>query len=638
MRGDRISAGILCLIVFVFCARAETAIGDNFNEPVPLEDGILVTNNGNLKSLAAIWSTVVVLDSPQPEPDLVDRLERFRNTINRLHDLVPTFNATKNAWNIRISSIESSISSPGQRAHRTRRGLFDFIGDASNFLFGTASQAQVDECRREIEKASAFNQRVVHSYNSLLTVVNQTRDQLLTNRNHILSIEEYVSKLQNQVNDIERAINESQHQTGLTYAKLIRNTKVNRILSAIEASHGVWLRQHDLYQRQRASLELGWITEEILTPAELRTILTKARAAGFHTPRLEWIYSHVAIKPYWEQSDKIVFVAEIPLTTDANYLRYRIRTWPVPGNDTDYTIEIMSPEDVALDTRTGGIFEPHSCLGKEPAICRTGPVFGAGRLTCPRGIINGDPKQRRGCVARLRKHSDATTRAVEEFVPGHFAITSTGEDYYVYCPTRREERRQLSSGVFVVRVQPGCRISGADWTIYGYERWNSSVTVTLEVVAIVPMDIGGVLPRHMTLPHMNKPNWEQFDEIKDLPMEQLSMDTSGYVEPIEWGSHSGHISWILIIVVCIICGAMVYVGIILCKKQMVCAKLTGFGKQKRERVVVENDVVKSVDGQPQVIPRLYPQVPSTWAALIESKPFDSIVVPPCTHEPMDCSE
>ena len=46
--------------------------------------------------------------------------------------------------------------------------------------------------------------------------------------------------------------------------QLFSISRVDQLLSAFESTHGVWLRQQERYQRQRASLELGYVTEEIL--------------------------------------------------------------------------------------------------------------------------------------------------------------------------------------------------------------------------------------------------------------------------------------------------------------------------------------------------------------------------------------
>ena len=81
-----------------------------------------------------------------------------------------------------------------------------------------------------------------------------------------------------------------------------------------------------------------------------------------------------------EDRNRLIFIVELPLVDETEYLRYRISSWPVPRNTSDYILKIQVPSIVAIDTRHGSISEPHTCIGRQPGICRAGPVYGAGRL------------------------------------------------------------------------------------------------------------------------------------------------------------------------------------------------------------------------------------------------------------------
>ena len=55
--------------------------------------------------------------------------------------------------------------------------------------------------------------------------------------------------------------------------RLKLTVETDRVLSAIEAAHNNWVRQVELYHRQKASLEIGRLTEKILPAKELVRIL-----------------------------------------------------------------------------------------------------------------------------------------------------------------------------------------------------------------------------------------------------------------------------------------------------------------------------------------------------------------------------
>ena len=62
--------------------------------------------------------------------------------------------------------------------------------------------------------------------------------------------------------------------TGLvgSLVALEQSSQIDQILSALESVHYLWLREADWYRRQRASLELGQLTEKIVPPKELLLI------------------------------------------------------------------------------------------------------------------------------------------------------------------------------------------------------------------------------------------------------------------------------------------------------------------------------------------------------------------------------
>ena len=120
------------------------------------------------------------------------------------------------------------------------------------------------------------------------------------------------------------------------------------------------------------------------------------RKNGFFSPHIQWYYQHVHIAQMWEDEERLVFQAELPLVTDTTYLRYSVKSWPMAGNTSAYTLQVQVPDTITLDTHQGGIFVPHSSLGNRPSICRTGPIYGVDRFLCARSLLNRD-------IARVAK-------------------------------------------------------------------------------------------------------------------------------------------------------------------------------------------------------------------------------------------
>ena len=274
---------------------------------------------------------------------------------------------------------------PIQVSKQHKRGLFNFVGELGSTLFGTAKAKQVQACKRQIEEARKLQQTIVYSYNEMTTVINQTRADVSLNRAHLQKVETVVNNVFQQMILTELSLTKTVTKVSTLEEEVI----IDRLLTALESVHNLWLRHADRYRWQRASLELGQLTEEILSPHDLRSILDVSYERGLFSPGLAWYYHHVTLQPVWEEYDRLVFSAQLPLMDKTRYARYTIRAWPVPDNGTDQATQVLIPSDVAVDTVNGGIVEPHQCLGTEPAICRAGPVYTKGRLLCARGVLSG---------------------------------------------------------------------------------------------------------------------------------------------------------------------------------------------------------------------------------------------------------
>ena len=97
---------------------------------------------------------------------------------------------------------------------REKRGIINLFGVISKTLFGTATDADVLECKRQVHLVGRMTERVVHSVSQMLSVTNQTCDQLVQHRKHTLSLQHYVEKVSAEIRFIE-VVHEA---TGQTFA------------------------------------------------------------------------------------------------------------------------------------------------------------------------------------------------------------------------------------------------------------------------------------------------------------------------------------------------------------------------------------------------------------------------------------
>ena len=143
----------------------------------------------------------------------------------------------------------------------------------------------------------------------MISIVNSTHDQVLQHQ-HILTLQHYIEKVSDQINIIEGLMKTRANLLQFLHAKL----KVEQVLSAMTASHTHWLRQVAMFERQKASLELGFLTEDLIAKKELMRIVNSRRKMGYYAPQLEWYYAHIRVSPITQTDTSLIFCIKLPLT------------------------------------------------------------------------------------------------------------------------------------------------------------------------------------------------------------------------------------------------------------------------------------------------------------------------------------
>ena len=545
--------GIFILVLLALGATQVTCqvsdnqtVGHDF-EINPIIDGVLVTGGEETLGHIASWTVLVTLDVPKEQIELLDKLNTFQSTLAK-HDRIS--NITKSIWQQRITDIKTTINDTPV-PQRNRRGLINFIGVLSNKLFGTATEDEVSETRKQIESVGKQNKRVVNVVKDLMTIVNQTHEHSKQVNQHIESLEHYVLKV---AIEIQKSQNTTEEQNA-RYDVLDATLKTDRALALIEATHNMWLRQLDTYNRQRAALELGYLTEDILPVRNLRQIIANSKRSHLHAPPLNWYYSHVHIQPLWQDDKILVFRANLPLTDQFTYLRYHIRSWAIPGNSSEFKTQLQVPKDIAFHTETGGIFEPTSCLGARPSICRTGPVYDRSKMQCARGIVTGETRLRSHCLITITRGNTDNISTVQELSPGEVTISTDGENMSLVCAGQAEKRIRLSGGLYILKLPSRCRINGQGWTLTGMARRSIQSTVSLPVIQIAPFNLTTAITEKSIESHLNSPHWAVLAKVKNIKLSSLNVDPNQDYGII-WGTSKHSILWtivgILILVIVII--------------------------------------------------------------------------------------
>ena len=152
----------------------------------------------------------------------------------------------------------------------------------------------------------------------------------------------------------------------------------------MESACSNWLKQ-DMFHRQRASFELGFLTEELISRQELLRILTAGRRVGFSSPTVKWYYENIRVSPTPRMEHQLIVRVRLPLTDSVSCKTYYIWSGPIPGISSNYNVQLQ----IAAHTLTGSIFQPTTCHWKKPMFCRAGATDYRTRFKCPKEFLLG---------------------------------------------------------------------------------------------------------------------------------------------------------------------------------------------------------------------------------------------------------
>ena len=316
----------------------------------------------------------------------------------------------------------------------------------------------------------------------------------------------------------------------------------------------VW-RQIGTTQQLHRSLRAGELTGGLCPMSLLREMLRHAATHSLRSLPLNWYYENIEVIPLMITDGLMTFQVTLPYTNDQLYQRYNIQTFAVPLDDTGSRARVQVQDDIAVDTSNGYWFAPTMCTGRRPQLCHAGPRW-RDTFPCEHGLITGHEPDREQCVL-ISAQTNTTT--VQELLEGVFMLQTLGENVRLACKGRRQEQTTLSRGVYKLRLEEGCVLSGGRWALHGMVRRYLTGTTHTNEIAIPPLDLAALMPKEV-------PDNNTYQTHLDLTNEQykpnyLSMeDNDGYPELIV----AHHLSWMAIILIvsliilCIIGGVWLY--------------------------------------------------------------------------------
>ena len=530
----------------------------------PLPDGLLVTRAQQLRVQSAEWTVLVVIDNPKLDPGLVRNINLVMAQAKKAVDNDIIARPQSTSWTGRLKYLKSSLAQglvlpPKSQMRRFPRGWFNILGQIGHTLFGLATDDSIAECRRAISQSQLLQQDIVHQVNKLTTVLNRTQGIAAWNQHKISQVTDFISgKLIPTLNQATAAINTTQQEV----YRLERAFYFERIVSTLEQITSSYINLLHTYARQKASLELGRLTEDILSPSQLRDVLQMATTStAYPIEPIQWYYEHTHVYPVWGK-DTLLYRVKLPLVDGYSYNRYHLATWPVPYPGQGYSIQILVDHpDVGLSTTNGDIFHPTGCMGWRPMVCRSGPLYNAQRWSCPRTLISGDVRHSHTCKVRITQQFNLTQ--VTEISYGEYIAVTWGETLETRCEGQPGKRQVVNPGTYLITVPSGCVVMGKGVTLTGLiERVGHISVKALQMLTSNILNITEIIPAEQAISLLDQPHFDNRNPFVQTNLQPLPLPSSTF----DWTHHGSRISFGVLFILLILIVVAVITGVVIWKK------------------------------------------------------------------------
>ena len=451
----------------------------------PLPNGLIVNRHSESKLIAAEHEVLIIIQQPEWPPQIDDMIYRLKADITDLPNGDAFTIHDKEVWLKRLGRLHSNLL---KVQVRRKRGFFNFIGSASKTLFGTATNEDVENIRKILRNMQHTGATTTHRVNELLLVVNHSNTDIQLNRDRLNLVNKQVTKMSAKMEDISRRQNQLDNEN----LKLKRHLMLDRSLGQLEREVHEIHQDEDSYQTKKEHLENDKLTEEILPPAQLQSILATTLTEGMKivTP-LEWYYENCKVQPIWT-GEHLVYRVKLPLTKPTNYMLYEFKALPFPSHHANVTQKLQVKQWYLEEPMTGKYVEVSNCVGHKPVLCY-GNLVHTNQATCEHALVNGDREKASSCSLLLMKQSDK----VQQLSINSIGLTTNGEKFVTRCSNGHTTSKVVTRGAYLVTVPQNCVITGRNWRLTAIAESKDEVTIPKRHFVISPLSLENLTQNHV---------------------------------------------------------------------------------------------------------------------------------------------
>lgn len=504
----------------------------------PLPDGLdLRITNDAVVVVCGEWTVMITITEPKPPPELLDFVFHLRSQLQNQ----TIFNAAPSTgWLDRLHLIEQECITPHQWwASAKTRGLINVVGGALHYLFGTATDDDIKDVKKMLNQLQRNQGRLVNQVYQFTTILNHTYDEIQATHTQLNRITENLRHFTHRLNVYLKNV-----------VSQIRNLnlKVDMefMISQLEAISHRYVRSHEAFIHRKENLETGLLTEHLLPPSVLTTILTTSKGLpGQLIEPLQWYYEHSSIIPIWTE-EYLVYKTRLPVVDPVQWQYIHLHQYPMPMKS--FQARLMLPSEVLRDTSSGTLDVSPHCYGERPRVCRRGLVMQANVHPCLTGLLMTVPTYNPECIVVLERRLPIDTVDAIEY--NRYILITSGAELILRCSGHVEQLIVITSGVYEISLNYPCTLFGNEWKmVYVFQRTINVTLVTKEIKFDINQSVADLFENHyevdrlvFDLHEMDAVDRKQV-VVRDL-LQPLGFQKKQSIVKYLW-----HLFWILVFVV-----------------------------------------------------------------------------------------
>ena len=412
--------------------------------------------------------------------------QTWQSTIARLEQMIPQSGMSRSHQQELLGKVQrmhdllEKYRKPDELHPRAKRGLFNFIGDAASFLFGTPSPSDLEKLREANERLAGAVDGVVRTQQTIIGRVNKLGQaqagivQYLQDLHHSVTA---TTLLISQVNERQRAV----------FSYIWANEQINELRYQLTE----YLKVIDQMRDVRAACESNSHSELTISLPILRQILDYAYAGP--APEPYHYYQYISTEKIIQVEDRMFCVANVPIAYPEADVEYQINTFPVCGSEGCY--RLYENTRVVFNQRTEDLYFPEVCFGHSPPMCQAGVLYDAHTQPCLHGLISRDSTQQKECPITVTKDRQVPL-PVQTPIINRYVLATPNISYHYRCPQASPKTGQLKAGLYVITVQPGCDMDARKWILKGREI--KTFTTGTDISPPVPVGIEFINPANFS--------------------------------------------------------------------------------------------------------------------------------------------